>query len=79
MCSKLELPAWRDFSRFPLHLRRAPPPAYRAKYEINLKREFPRLPFYEDFRQWAAWGRALTELHLGYEQAAPIPLSRHDR
>jgi predicted helicase len=28
-------------------------PAYRAKYEINLKREFPRLPFYEDFRQWA--------------------------
>ena len=24
-------------------------PAYRAKYEINLKREFPRIPFYEDF------------------------------
>jgi predicted helicase len=28
-------------------------PAYRRKYELNLKREFPRLPFYEDFRQWA--------------------------
>ena len=54
-------------------------PAYRAKYEINLKREFPRLPFYEDFRQWAAWGRTLMELHLGYEQAAPFPLARHDR
>jgi predicted helicase len=54
-------------------------PAYRAKYEINLKREFPRLPFYEDFRQWAKWGRALMELHLGYEQAAPFPLERHDR
>ena len=51
-------------------------PACRAKYEINLKREFPRLPFYEDFRQWAAWGRALMELHLGYEQAAPFPLER---
>ena len=54
-------------------------PAYRTKYEINLKREFPRLPFYEDFRQWAAWGRTLMELHLGYEQAAPFPLDRHDR
>ena len=48
-------------------------PAYRASYEINLKREFPRLPFYGDFRQWARWGRALMELHLDYEQAAPLP------
>ena len=48
-------------------------------YEVNLKREFPRLPFYEDFRQWAAWGRTLMALHLGYEQAAPFPLARHDR
>ncbi len=54
-------------------------PAYRAKYEVNLKREFPRLPFYEDFRQWAEWGRTLMELHRGYEQAAPFPLTRHDR
>ncbi len=54
-------------------------PAYRAKYEVNLKREFPRLPFYEDFRQWAKWGRALMELHLGYEQAAPFALTREDR
>ena len=54
-------------------------PAYRASYEINLKREFPRLPFYGDFRQWARWGRALMELHLDYEQAAPFALQRHDR
>ena len=54
-------------------------PAYRAKYEINLKRGFPRLPFYEDFRQWSVWGKALMDLHLGYEQAAPFPLERHDR
>jgi predicted helicase len=54
-------------------------PAYRAKYEINLKREFPRLPFYEDFRQWAKWGQALMDLHLHYEQAAPFLLKRHDR
>ena len=31
-------------------------PAYRRKYEINLKRQFPRLPFYKDFRKWAKWG-----------------------
>jgi predicted helicase len=54
-------------------------PAYRAKYEINLKREFPRLPFYEDFRQWAKWGQALMDLHLNYEMAAPFALERHDR
>ena len=24
-------------------------PAYRQKYELNLKREFPRIPFYDDF------------------------------
>ncbi len=53
-------------------------PAYRAKYEINLTRECPRLPFYEDFRQWTAWGRALMGLHLCYEDAAPFPLKRHD-
>ena len=54
-------------------------PAYRAKYEINLKREFPRLPFYEDFRQWAKWGNELMALHLDYEKAEPFPLERHDR
>ncbi len=51
-------------------------PAYRAKYEINLKREFPGIPFYEDFWQWADWGRRLMELHLGYETVEPYPLER---
>ncbi len=53
-------------------------PAYRIKYERNLKREFPRIPFYDDFRQWVEWGRQLMELHLGYEQAQPYPLARED-
>ncbi|MBI5914203.1 MAG: DNA methyltransferase [Bacteroidetes bacterium] len=53
-------------------------PAYRTKYELNLKREFPRLPFYKDFWQWAAWGKQLMELHIGYEKAAPYPLERKD-
>ena len=36
-------------------------PVYREKYALNLKREFPRIPFYGDavvdFERWAAWGR----------------------
>jgi predicted helicase len=49
-------------------------PAYRKKYELNLKREFPRLPFYDDFRQWTAWGKALMELHIAYETIEPYYL-----
>jgi predicted helicase len=51
-------------------------PAYRAKYEINLKREFPRIPFYEDFHQWAEWGKRLMDLHLNYESVQPFKLER---
>ncbi len=53
-------------------------PAYRTKYELNLKREFPRLPFYADLHQWAAWGKALMELHLNYETVEPYGLRRVD-
>ena len=49
-------------------------PAYRKKYELNLKREFPRLPFYEDFYQWVAWGKQLMDLHINYETVAPFDL-----
>ena len=53
-------------------------PLYREKYAQNLKREFPRIPFYADFWQWAAWGEALMQLHVGYEQVAPFALTRTD-
>jgi len=53
-------------------------PLYREKYAQNLKREFPRIPFYADFWQWATWGEALMQLHIGYEQVAPFALSRAD-
>lgn len=49
-------------------------PQYRAKYEQNLKREFPRIPFYADFKKWAKWGQQLLDLHLNYETAPPYPL-----
>jgi predicted helicase len=53
-------------------------PLYREKYAQNLKREFPRIPFYADFWQWAAWGEALMTLHIGYENVVPFPLTRTD-
>ena len=49
-------------------------PAYSSKYELNLKREFPRLPFYDDFFTWAAWGKQLMDLHIDYETVTPYDL-----
>ncbi len=49
-------------------------PAYRKKYELNLKREFPRIPFYKDFWQWSKWGKQLMDLHINYEEVKPYPL-----
>ena len=51
-------------------------PAYRQKFEIDLRREFPRVYFQEDFAWWAGKGRELLDLHLGFETARPWPLER---
>jgi predicted helicase len=53
-------------------------PVYREKYALNLKREFPRIPFYDDFALWTGWGQHLLDLHIGYEQAKPFKLNRID-
>lgn len=53
-------------------------PIYRDKYALNLKREFPRIPFYADFWKWADWGEKLMTLHVGYEAVEPWPLERID-
>lgn len=53
-------------------------PLYREKYAQNLKREFPRIPFYADFWQWADWGAALMQLHIGYEAVTPFALTCTD-
>ncbi|OGU72517.1 MAG: DNA methyltransferase [Ignavibacteria bacterium RBG_16_34_14] len=49
-------------------------PAYRKKYELNLKREFPRIPFYKDFWKWTKWGKELMDMHINYEKAKPFNL-----
>jgi predicted helicase len=40
---------------------------YRKMYELDLKREFPRIPLYADFGKYAEAGKKLMELHLNYE------------
>ena len=44
-------------------------PAYREKYEMNLKRDLPHIPFAEDFWGFANAGAALADLHVNYESA----------
>ena len=53
-------------------------PAYRERYEVDLRREFPRVYFQDDFPWWAEQGRALLDLHLGFETIEPYPLERRD-
>lgn len=44
---------------------------YRSKYENNLRRELPRIPFCKDFKAFSEAGRKLAELHLNYEAIEP--------
>ena len=44
-------------------------PTYREKYEMNLKRDLPHIPFAEDFWGFATAGEALADLHVNYESA----------
>ena len=51
-------------------------PIYREKYALNLKREFPRVPFYANFWLWSNWGEYLMQTHIAYESAEPFALAR---
>ncbi len=42
-------------------------PVYREKYEMNLKRDLPHIPFTEDFWGFATAGAQLADLHINYE------------
>ena len=53
-------------------------PVYREIYALNLRREFPRIPFHRDFGTWRDWGQRLLDLHIGYESVEAWPLHRAD-
>ena len=42
-------------------------PTYREKYEMNLKRDLPHIPFAENFWGFANAGAELADLHINYE------------
>ena len=54
-------------------------PAYLKRYEVDLRRQFPRVHFQEDFAWWTQQGRELLNLHVGFETYEPWPLERRDK
>ena len=49
-------------------------PVYRERYQVNLKRDLPRLPYTPDFWDFARAGQRLGEIHIGYEEVEEYPL-----
>ena len=47
---------------------------YRERYQANLKRDLPRLPYTPDFWAFARAGQRLGEIHVGYEDVPEYPL-----
>ena len=50
-------------------------PDYRRRFANDLAKDLPRVPFVTDFHAFADAGRALAELHLGYETCQEYPLN----
>ena len=50
-------------------------PDYRERYQANLKRELPRLPYAPDFWGFAKAGQQLGEIHIGYETVPEYQLA----
>ena len=52
--------------------------SYRKAYAIDLKRHFPRIPFYTDFHKLSTLGKRLVHIHTHFEFAPLYPLDRID-
>ena len=52
-------------------------PDYREKYQANLKRDLPHIPFAEDFWGFANAGAALADLHINYESVPKYDQLKH--
>ena len=50
-------------------------PHYRQRYQANLKRDLPHIPFALDFWAFAKAGARLADMHVGYEQMPAYPLN----
>ena len=52
-------------------------PNYCEKYQANLKRDLPHIPFAEDFWGFANAGAVLADLHINYESCPKYEKLRH--
>jgi predicted helicase len=50
---------------------------YSQKYASDLKKEYPRVPYAENFLEFSKAGRDLAYWHLNYEDIEPFPLTEH--
>lgn len=50
-------------------------PEYKRRFEADLKKILPRIPFVQDFWSFSNAGRELAALHLNYETVEPYPLN----
>jgi len=50
-------------------------PEYRRRFDADLQKVHPRLPFAADFRAFSDAGRTLGQLHLNFDTLNPYPVS----
>ena len=50
-------------------------PTYRERYQANLKRDLPRLPYVPDFWGFVKGGERLGKIHIDYEEVEEYPLA----
>ena len=43
-------------------------PSYRERYQVNLKRDLPHIPYAPEFWEFVAAGRRLADIHVHYEE-----------
>ena len=43
-------------------------PSYRERYQVNLKRDLPHIPFAPEFWEFVEAGRRLADIHVHYEE-----------
>ena len=51
-------------------------PEYKSRFEADLKKQLPRIPFAKDFWAFSKSGRELAHWHLNYETIEPWPLQQ---
>lgn len=49
-------------------------PEYKTRFEADLKKQLPRIPYARDFWPFSKAGRELAHWHLNYETVEPYPL-----